>query len=304
MRFPQCSPWLGVRVLLALWTLSAGQVFGQEKKERKDDEKSVRKTAEVFAAAFKKGDHNAIAAMWTDDGEYVSSTGKRLRGRKEIAKAFAEHFKNNKERSLKLHIDSVRFLGKNTAIEEGVMMTKLPSDAWVSTRYSVLHVREGSKWQIAAVREWEELPPESKLTDIEWMVGNWVAKKKETEIHLSYRWNKSKTYINGTMTVKEGKKVLSTARIVLGHDPVQDIVRSWVFHDDGSYGHGAWYKDGGSWAVDSASKLADGSETSAVNIITPISKNAFAWRSIDRIVDGELLPNTTPVRVQRVGAEK
>jgi hypothetical protein len=45
--------------------------------------------------------------------------------------------------------------------------------------------------------------------------------------------------------------------------------------------------------------LPDGRKSSAVNILTKVDDNTFTWQSIQRYVDGELLPNVDEVVVVR-----
>jgi hypothetical protein len=41
-------------------------------------EAAITKTAEAFVEAFQKGDAKAVAAFWTQDGDYVDLTGRAL----------------------------------------------------------------------------------------------------------------------------------------------------------------------------------------------------------------------------------
>src|SRR5262249_10117642 len=62
-------------------------------KEREADREAIRKSAYDFVQAFEKGDAKAIAALWTEQGEYHDESGEMLHGRAAIEKAYAEHFK-------------------------------------------------------------------------------------------------------------------------------------------------------------------------------------------------------------------
>jgi hypothetical protein len=44
----------------------------------------------------------------------------------------------------------------------------------------------------------------------------------------------------------------------------------------------------------------DGGELTARNILTPVDKDTFTFQSIERTLDGEELPNISPVKVKRV----
>jgi hypothetical protein len=47
-----------------------------------------------------------------------------------------------------------------------------------------------------------------------------------------------------------------------------------------------------------------GQETAAVNVITRLDDNSFVWRSINRSMDGEAMPDTTPLKVMRKSSDK
>ena len=50
--------------------------------------------------------------------------------------------------------------------------------------------------------------------------------------------------------------------------------------------------------------LRDGSESTSVNIVTPLTPTASLWQSIKRTLDGVSLPDTPPVKIVRVRASK
>src|SRR5262245_45312140 len=60
------------------------------------EEEALVKQAEAFVAAFHKGDAKAVAAFWMPDGDYTDQTGKQMKGRAAIEKAFKAFFAENK----------------------------------------------------------------------------------------------------------------------------------------------------------------------------------------------------------------
>src|SRR5262249_17525410 len=139
---------------------------------------AVRKTAAEFAKAFNRGDAAALARFWTENGEYVGPEGEPVRGRKAIEKLYVEFFKENPKARLEVQVETVRLLGRSTALEEGTLKLRLAGEKKQSvSRYSVLHAREKNGWRMASVREWVPDPAESvSLKDLEWLVGDWEAK--------------------------------------------------------------------------------------------------------------------------------
>jgi len=64
--------------------------------ESDPQEAAITKTAEAFVEAFQKGDAKAVAAFWTQDGDFVDLTGRVLNGRPAIEKDFGNLFTENK----------------------------------------------------------------------------------------------------------------------------------------------------------------------------------------------------------------
>src|SRR5215471_16898162 len=86
-------------------------------KGKKQDEDALLKSAERFVDVFHKGDAKALASFWTEDGDYTDQSGKHIKGRKEIEKAFNRFFSEHKGLKLRIEIASVRFVTPDVAVE-------------------------------------------------------------------------------------------------------------------------------------------------------------------------------------------
>src|SRR5262245_56525415 len=60
---------------------------------RDADREAIRESSREFSRAFEKRDAKAVAALWTQQGEYQDETGDVVHGRAAIEKAFADVFK-------------------------------------------------------------------------------------------------------------------------------------------------------------------------------------------------------------------
>jgi uncharacterized protein (TIGR02246 family) len=260
---------------------------------------AIRKSAKDFEKAFEKGDAKAVAAFWTEDGEYYDDSGVELRGRAAIEKAYAELFKEKPKGKLEIEIQGIRFPSPDAAIEDGIIRVKYPgAELPTSTRYSVLHVRSGDGWKVAVSREWGA--GEDKLDELHWLVGKWSAKVKDREVNLGFEWDENKTFIRGRFSVKEGGKVVSSGTQMIGMDPKTGQLRSWLFDDAGGNGQSLWVRDGNRWLLDSVGELPDGTDTSAVNVLTRLSDDEFLWRSVERSAGPVELPDSAPIKLTRV----
>ncbi|HKI37617.1 MAG TPA: SgcJ/EcaC family oxidoreductase [Gemmataceae bacterium] len=276
-----------------------------EAKDDSADSSAIRKEADEFVKAFNKGDAKAVAAFWTKDGEYVGPDGETLRGREAIEKGYADFFKKNPRASLEVKVESLRLFGRHTAVEEGTLKLRLAADKEAAeSRYSVLHVHDDDGWHLAQVREW--LPDAAELVslkDVEWLIGEWRAKRDEAELHVSYAWDEDRAFLRGRYSLKKDGKVVSSGTQVIGKDPAGGL-RSWVFDSSGSFGESSWSRDGDRWVIAAGGMLPNGSEVTATNVLIPLGKDAFTWQSIERTAGGVSLPETPPIKVTRVKTEK
>jgi uncharacterized protein (TIGR02246 family) len=279
-----------------------GKEAGEDNAEKADRE-ALRKSAQEFVRAFARGDAKAVASFWAEKGEYYDDTGAAIRGRAAIEKAYAELFKAHPKITVEIETRSVHFPAPDTAVADGVLRFKTPGAGLAtSTRYSALHVRRGGGWKVAIAREWGA--NEDKLEDVAWLVGNWAARPKGREVQVSFQWNDTRTLIRGRFSVKEEGVVTSSGTQTIGMDPQTGFLHSWVFDDEGGRGQAVWARDGNRWVQDAAGVLSDGTEYTAVNIITPLNDDEFVWRSTDRTVGDSEAPDTDPLKLRRVTAGK
>lgn len=91
---------------------------------------------------------------------------------------------------------------------------------------------------------------------------------------------------------------------IVGWDPTQKRIRSWVFDSDGGFGEGQWTKRTTVSISRRPARCRAAAKTSAVNIITHLDDDSFTWQSIQREAGGELLPNVDEVIVVRQPASE
>ena len=266
--------------------------------EHDADRQAIHQAARAFARAFNDGDARAVAALWTEQAEYVDDSGAVLHGRAAIEKAYAELFKTHPKARMDVQTETVHFPSPNTAIEEGLLTLTLPgAELPITTAYRAIQVREGGQWRIAFSQEWGA--DQDKLEDLAWLIGSWTARPAGREVQLKFAWNDKKTLIRNHFTIKEGGKVISSGTQTIGMDPRTGQLASWTDDEDGGRGEALWFRDGNRWVVDSAGVLPDGTETFALNVITRLNDNEFLWRSVDRVVGEDEVSDTEPVKVVR-----
>ena len=82
------------------WSWAAASPTAQDKTakdpKREADRLAIDKLTKDMIQAFDQRDAAAIAANWTEDGEFIRNDGEPIRGRAEIQKGYAEFFKTLK----------------------------------------------------------------------------------------------------------------------------------------------------------------------------------------------------------------
>lgn len=299
----------GLLALLATtaWVRGGGQV-GQPPaadNDRPADRAAVQAATQQFARAFEKGDAAALAALFTETGEYHDDDGGIVRGREALAKAYGDFFAKRAELKVESKSNVVRFLGNDTAVEEGMLTVKAKDQPARPAHFSALLVRQDGKWLMAMLKEWgDDTTERANLNDLAWLIGSWESTAGDVTARTTYEWAPSKMFIIAryTITPKAGEQPRVGTQVI-GVDPAFGFIRSWTFDADGGIGEATWAWDEGRWAIDSEGTLPDGSATTARNFLAKSGNDSFTWKSVKRTADGADLPDIGPVTVKRVAGQ-
>jgi uncharacterized protein (TIGR02246 family) len=300
--------------VVALVSLLVGAGMNICRADQADDEKAIRKADDAYVEAYNKHDPKAIASMWSPEAVYVDpETGDEAIGREEIQKEFADTFRNLKDAKLEVSVHSIKFLSPNVAIETGTARIVRPDEEPDESAYSALFVKRDGKWLLDRVTEEQPpappAPPPSNyehLKELEWMVGSWVDRDEDegVVIQTDCEWAKNKNFMTRSFAVVIGERVNMAGMQVVGWDPAAKQIRSWVFDSDGGFGEGKWTHKGNRWTIQQTGTLPDGSRSSAVNVMKKLDDNSFSWQSVQRSVNGDMLPDVEEVIVVRKPAQE
>jgi uncharacterized protein (TIGR02246 family) len=279
--------------------------------DQADDDAAIRKNAEAYVDAYNKRDAKAVAALWSPDAVYMDpSTGEAAVGREEIESAFTEILSELRDGKLEVEVESVEFVSPNVAIENGIARVVQPDAEPIETNYTAVNVKRDGKWLLDRISEEETPeppgPPPSSyehLKDLEWMVGSWIDRDESATVQTDCDWTKNQNYLNRSFAVVVGDQVDMAGMQMIGWDPKAKQIRSWIFDSDGGYSEGKWTRKGDRWLIQQSGTLPDGSTTSSVNIITRVDDNSFTWQSVNRQINGDILPNVDEVLVVRKPTE-
>ncbi len=272
------------------------------------DEAAIRANAAKYVEAYNRRDSKTMASMWSPDAVYMDpATDERILGRGAIAKHFDNIFAGSEDAELKVAIDAIDFVSPNVAIEKGTALVSYSDFDPEETTYSAVHVKRDGQWLLDRVSE-EEVPPPppsqyEHLSELEWLVGSWVDTDDKVSIQTEIEWTKNRNFLRRSFAVVIGAQIDMSGMQVIGWDAAEKKIRSWVFDSEGGFGEATWTRKGDQWFIQNSGTLADGRKASSLNILTYVDGNSFQWESVNREVDGELLPNIEAVTVIRAPAE-
>ena len=207
----------------------------------------------------------------------------------------------------RIEVDALRFLGPETAIEEGrTTITPVPdAGAPEITRFTAIYVKDDGRWLQSAVRDEisHDLTPHDHLKELEWLIGEWVNESQDAVVATTCKWTKGGNFIDREFTMKtKGQPVLSgTQRI--GWDPVKRQFKTWIFDSEGAHGEGYWTRDGDRWVIKVEGVRQDGQPVSATNIITRLGKDRMSWQSVNRTLGEAAIPGVDEFVIVRTPPE-
>jgi uncharacterized protein (TIGR02246 family) len=282
--------WIGLGIFL---TFSAPTAAQQQPAPPSADEQAIRQAARDYLAALARGDAKVLAESWTADGDFIDEQG-RTRPASELIAEAGRSVPQGERPEIKLIDTKIRFLSGDVAIEDGTSeVTRAGSSAApVRGRFAAIWVRQNNRWRLASLRE-AALPPageHGQLSDLQWMVGVWLAETDDTKLEVTARWNTSGTFLLRDLKIIRQDKVVFQGSQRIGWDPIAHRLKSWIFDSDGGYGEGTWTKEGNRFLVQTNGVLPDGRQTSATHAIVYDGKDRFTWTSSSARVHGESAP--------------
>jgi uncharacterized protein (TIGR02246 family) len=271
-----------------------------------DAEKASKAQTDAYVAAFNKGDTKTLAAMYAEDVQYTTDEGTEISGRAAVVEGLNKYLSRNKGAKLDLTVESARFLTPDVLVERGYATLGTPNGEPEVTRYTATYLKKDNGWLIAQLDE-VTLPPadaaSQALGDLAWMVGSWKDNTPDITVETKVNWTTNQRFLKRSFTIiREGEETVEGTEVI-GYDPVQGRIRSWIFDSEGGFGETSWRRDGNKWLIQSTATAADGTQTTAEHIITAIEEKKFTWESINRLSGGEALPNIDKIEVVRTSNE-
>jgi uncharacterized protein (TIGR02246 family) len=274
---------------------------------RDGDEKAIAALLASFTKAFNAGDAAAAAATYAEDALVVDEQGERIEGRAAIRAQLAASFADNPGTTIAIRADSLRFLGPDTALEEGRTTITPAGSAGTPeiTRFTAIYIKKDGQWLQSAVRDElsHDLTPHDRLKDLEWMVGEWVNESQDAVVRTTCRWSDDGNFLVRDFMVKTRGQTVMNGTQRIGWDPVRRQFRTWIFDSEGGFGEGYWTRNGNQWVVKAEGVRQDGRHASATVIITHLGKDRAGWQAVDRTIGGAAVPGVDEFTIVRVPPE-
>ena len=296
-----CPPATCLSLILLV---SAGNLArGQEAAAETDDTAAIQAAVQSYVTAYLARDAEQLAAHWSPDGVYTSRTdGSQFVGREAILEEFKRTLAGENVPKLAVTTESIDFISPNVALERGTAtVTQGDEDPFRST-YTAVYVKHDGQWLLDRVTEDEIVVTYSnrdRLAELDWLIGEWVDIVDGLTIELDCRWTRNQNFISRTYKVFGDGDVQSSGLQIIGWDPAAQQIRSWLFDSDGGYVSGIWSKRDTKWVVQSTATLPDGATGSFTSVFRPLEDGSYGWQKINRVLDGQLLPNIEETIVQR-----
>lgn len=255
-----------------------------------------------YIKAYNAGDAKALAQYFTDDAEYTDENGQVTQGRSDIQQLLTDTFSENNGAKLDMQMNSVRPLGSDVFQGRGETTVTSPDGQKRSSSYAAIYGKKDGKWLISSLIEYPEADPTpgEHLSQLGWMVGTWKDQGGDTSVETKAEWARGNNFLTRNFKVSEGDDVVLEGWQIIGWDPRDKRIRSWIFDSDGGYGQGVWSRDGNRWLIKETRVSADGSESSAEQTITYVDPDHCTYESTNRTLDGDIQPNIAKVDIERV----
>lgn len=116
-----------------------------------DDEATVREIVRRYVDAREARDEKAIAALFTEDADQLTSSGEWRRGRAAVVQG-AQASSARTEGKRTITVETVRFLGPDTALADGRYEIAGGTGGDRKMWASITLKRTAAGWRIAAIR--------------------------------------------------------------------------------------------------------------------------------------------------------
>jgi uncharacterized protein (TIGR02246 family) len=123
------------------------------------DEAAIRRVLQDYDAARTRADVKAVAALFTEDGDQLTSASEWRRGRAQVEKGTAQSLTTSyKGGKYVTNVETVRMLGPGIALAEAAFEIANIAGGSRKGHTTFVLVKSGDRWQIALARSMVPTP--------------------------------------------------------------------------------------------------------------------------------------------------
>ncbi len=271
----------------------------------KAESAAIRKAANEYSAAMRRGDFNALCNMWTSEGDYVDAAGRMFKANEIVPRQTVGKASGSEKSDDLVSESTIRIVAPGVAIEDGATGKEVADDGSIATgRFTAVWVKRNGRWRLDSLREASGVPAATsdRLHALDWLIGEWAGKTDNGALLVSSRWSDDGHFIIRDFVERAGDGEAVTATQRIGWDATTGSIKCWTFDSQGGSGEGSWRQDGKRWIVKTTENMPDGGKVTASTIYIPGDQGRFVWEAEGTKVAGE---NVSPRRVEfKRAAEK
>ena len=260
----------------------------------------LQKAAADFVTAYNNKDSDALAALFTEDGEIADLNGEELTSGRAQVKARYDGVFADDPAQIAIEVDSVRLVAPNLAIEDGTFHLTPADDEDAppkSTSYTAVLMKNSEGiWQIASTRNIKDVTDAAgQINDLAKVLkGEWTSRSSDgVQLDLAIGWDASGKFLSGEMLTTIADAEPQPGSIRISWDTARKSIVSWMFDAAGGSTLGIWTPTGDGWMIRSEGTTAEGETLTASQNLTAEDRGTLIWSATNRIVDGEVQPDNT-----------
>jgi uncharacterized protein (TIGR02246 family) len=262
----------------------------------------VRAMLRSYLRAFNRHDAAALAAHWSETGENVDLDSGEVTaaGRAAVRDVFASLFAADDEATIDIDVHSIRPIRDDVAVVDGVSLISFADGAPASSRFTAVAVKQDGQWVLENVREAAAPAPavvERPLETLDWLVGSWEDDGSGVTAGTRCAWSPGRGFLVRSHVIAPDsvgpQPAAGDDRVpallpaadqrsrelteVVGWDPDQGAIRSWIFSSDGRFAEATWHRDGDRWTIEVAGRGRDEGST-ATCTLEPVAGDGLEFR--------------------------
>lgn len=139
------------------------------------------------------------------------------------------------------------------------------------------------------------------IDSLAWLVGTWQDDSPD-QLLSTFQYLPGNRFLRRSITSAKDQTELGFE--IIGYDPVVNLVRSWTYFSDGSFGSGSWSGATDHWQLSMKQTLADGQQASGTFMIKPLDEDTIIIKVVSREVGGEIMPTGKKVTMRRIDSKE